>query len=120
MKSIALEKLLFAKRQAMNLYFNVVCPLDDDDGFDRFLMFKSADEMVGNPEWGEIHLLESSAAFSLEQLQRVVRSEAIRTLCTFLDITPDVAASALARVKTLGSGATGLYTRCKYDGVLFE
>ncbi|MCO1459938.1 hypothetical protein L0Z10_29820 (plasmid) [Burkholderia multivorans] len=29
----------------------------------------------GNPEWGEIHLLESSGAFSLEQLQRVVRSE---------------------------------------------
>ncbi|AOI94146.1 hypothetical protein WS58_16550 [Burkholderia pseudomultivorans] len=120
MKSISLEKILVAKRHAMGLYFNVICPFDDDDGYDRFLSFSSSEEMVASEEWGEIALQEASTSFSLEQLQKLVRSEAIRTLCVFLDITPDVAATALARTKTLGPGARGVYTRCRYDGVIFE
>jgi len=120
MKSISVEKILVAKRQAMNLYFNVVCPCDDDDGYDRFLTFKSSEEMVVSKEWGEIVPLESSTSFTMDQLQKVVRSEAIRILCVFLEVTPDVAASALARIKTSGAGVTGIYTRCRYDGVSFQ
>ncbi|WP_321959264.1 hypothetical protein [Burkholderia cenocepacia] len=120
MRSISVEKILVAKRQAMNLYFNVVCPFDDDDGYDRFLAFQVNDELTANEEWGHIVPLESSASFALDELQKIVRSEAIRTLCVFLEITPDVAATALARVKTSGTGATGIYTRCRYDGEIFE
>lgn len=120
MKSISVDKILVAKRHAMGLYFNVICPCDDDDGYDRFLSFQSNDEMVASKEWGEITLQEPSTLYSLEQLQNIVRSEAIRTLCVFLDISPDIAATALARTKTSGSLEAGDYARCKYDGVIFE
>ncbi|KVS51654.1 hypothetical protein WK39_27300 [Burkholderia cepacia] len=120
MKSISLEKILVAKRHAMGLYFNVVCPCDDDDGYDRFLSFQSDEEMVASAEWGEITPQDASTLYSLEQLQSIVRSEAIRTLCVFLDVSPDIAATALARTKTSGSRDPGAYTRCKYDGVIFE
>ncbi|HDR8918827.1 hypothetical protein L0Z31_09630 [Burkholderia vietnamiensis] len=120
MRSISVEKILVAKRHAMGLYFHVVCPFDDDDGYDRFLSFRSSEEMVASEEWGDITLQAASRLYALEQLQKIVRSEAIRTLCVFLDVSPDIAATALARVKTSGSGETGIYTRCRYDGVIFE
>ena len=70
---LSLEKIVFAKRTAMDTCFWCACTLDDDDGFDRLIGMQSKDQL-NSPDWGSVFLHKHLEDFEIEKIQRVTGS----------------------------------------------
>lgn len=112
------EKVLLAKKSGMSRCFWCACPMDEDDGFDRFLTFKSIEELE-NKEWGAVFLHRHLEKFELHQIQEFVYSEAVQLISVMTGVTPDVAMSALHKWKTTEVKNGGHYYEMPYSGVKF-
>lgn len=113
------EKIVFAKRIAMDTVFWTACPLDDDDGYDRLMKMTSPNDLQV-ADWGGIYLHTHLNLGDFDKIKRLVRDTAIKLLCNLVGVTPDVAITSLERTKSTNvNNDSGEFTKCGYEGITF-